>query len=404
MATVLDLRRIEDPRDSVHRTVEALARGHVVGIPTETVYGLAADALNPAAVKRLVEIKGRSASMPLAIAVRGEQAIEDFVCHWSALSQRLARRCMPGPITLVLPCDDPMSIASRLPMSTREMLLGEHGCIGFRVVAHPVIAQLHDYLRGPLVLTSANLTGQPPATRGQEVFLQFGESVPLVLDDGPTRYGGASTVVRVIGNRYEILRHGAIESAAMTEFAKPMIALVCTGNTCRSPMAEVILKDLLRKAGGGLESVLVISAGVAASDGCMASQQAVDVMESRGLDLNEHQSQALSDAVMERADLILTMTRGHRAAILTAWPDRVNQVRTLRRDGGDIADPVGSSVEVYEQCANQIERELSAWIESLRADFLPVEQISSPVSEHDEIQSDPHSANGDGKSDAQEPH
>jgi tRNA threonylcarbamoyl adenosine modification protein (Sua5/YciO/YrdC/YwlC family) len=403
MATVLDLRRIEDPRDSVHRTVEALARGHVVGIPTETVYGLAADALNPAAVKRLVDIKGRSASMPLAIAVRGEQAIEDFVCHWTALSRRLARRCMPGPITLVLPCEDPMSIASRLPTSTKEMLIGEFGCIGFRVVAHPVIAQLHDYLRGPLVLTSANLTGQPPATRGQEVFLQFGESVPLVLDDGPTRYGGASTVVRVIDNRYEILRHGAIESAAMTEFAKPIIALVCTGNTCRSPMAEVILKDLLRKAGGGLESVVVLSAGIAASEGCMASQQAVEVMEARGLDLNEHQSRPLSDAIMDRADLILTMTRGHRNAILTAWPDRAAQVRTLRRDGGDIADPVGSSVEVYEQCADQIARELTAWIESLETDFLPVENPSAKLSENVDRHSDPHSTNGDGKSESQEP-
>lgn len=403
MATVLDLRRIEDPRDSVHRTVEALARGHVVGIPTETVYGLAADALNPAAVQRLVAIKGRSASMPLAIAVRGEQAIEDFVCHWTALARRFARRCMPGPITLVLPCGDPMSIASRLPASTREMLLGKHDCIGFRVVAHPVICQLHEYLRGPLVLTSANLSGQPPATRGQEVFSQFGEAVPLVLDDGPTRYGGASTVVRVIDNRYEILRQGAIENAAMKEFAKPMIALVCTGNTCRSPMAETILKDLLRKAGGGLESVIVLSAGVAANEGSMASQQAVEVMEARGLDLNDHLSRPLSDAIVDRADLILTMTRGHRAAILAAWPDRAEQVRTLRRDGGDIADPVGSSVEVYEQCASQIERELTAWIESLRADFLPVEQPSSELFDHDAIHGDNHTSNGDGKTDSQEP-
>ncbi|MGV3482980.1 MAG: protein tyrosine phosphatase, partial [Planctomycetaceae bacterium] len=195
---------------------------------------------------------------------------------------------------------------------------------------------------------------------------------PLVLDDGPTRYGDASTVVRVIDNRYEVLRQGAIENAAMTEFAKPMIALVCTGNTCRSPMAEAILKDLLAKAGGGLESVHVISAGLAAGEGAMATPQAVDVMEARGLDLSGHASRSLSDAIIQRADIILTMTRSHRAAILAAWPDRADQVRTLRRDGGDIADPVGSSVEVYQDCAEQLERELAGFIESLPPDFLPV--------------------------------
>jgi len=373
MATVLDLRRIEDTRDFVHRTVEAIARGWVVAIPTETVYGLAVDALNPAAVKQLIDLKGREASVPLAISVRGEQAIEDFVCEWTPLARRLARRCMPGPLTLVVPCGCELSIATRLPLTIQETLYGELDCIGFRVVSHPIIMQLHEYLRGPLVLTSANLSGHPPATRGQDVVAQFGDSVPLVLDDGPTRYGGASTVVRVIDNRYEILRHGAIEAAAMTEFAKPMVVLVCTGNTCRSPMAEAILKDLLAKKGNGLETVTVMSAGVAASDGAMASTQAVDVMEQRGLDLNNHQSRPLSDAVVDRADIILTMTRGHRAAILAAWPDRIDQVHTLRRDGGDIADPVGSPRDVYQQCADQIERELMAWIAGLPPEFLPVE-------------------------------
>ncbi len=386
MATVLDLRRIDDPRDSVHRTVEALARGYVVGIPTETVYGLAADALNPAAVKRLVELKGRSASAPLALAVRSTQVIEDFVCHWSPLGRRLARRCMPGPITLVVPCDNPHSIVSRLPAEIQALVVGNQACVGFRVVSHPVICHLHDYLRGPLVMTSANLSGQPAATNGSDVVAQFGATLPLILDDGPTRYGGASSVVRVIDNRFEILRHGAIESAAMNEFSKPMIALVCTGNTCRSPMAEAILKKLLAKAGGGLESVVVMSAGVAAADGAMASPQAIEVMDDRGIDISEHSSRPLSDGVMDRADLILTMTRGHRASILAAWPDRADQVRTLRRDGGDIADPVGSPVDVYVMCADQIERELQAWIEGLPEDFLPQEttSIDADIRPHDD--------------------
>ena len=74
---------------------------------------------------------------------------------------------------------------------------------------------------------------------------------------------------------------------------------------------------------------------------------------------------------MNVADLVLTMTRGHRAAILAAWPNMQDRVHTLRRDGGDISDPVGMPVEVYESCAEQIDRELASWIESLDDDFFP---------------------------------
>jgi len=371
MATVLDLRRTDDPRDSVHRTVESLAKGHVVAIPTETVYGMAADALNPVAVERLAAIKGRSPQSPLVLAMRSSDEILDYVCTWSPLAQRLARRCMPGPLTLVTPCGGDDSLVSRLPESVRRWIIGDSGCVGFRVVDHPVIVQLHQYLRGPLVLTSANLTGKNPLTLGDEVVEQFGEILPLILNDGPTRYGGASTVVRVIGNQYEILRHGAIEAAAMNDFAKPLIVLVCTGNTCRSPMAEGLLKHKLANAGHAWSGVNVISAGVAASEGAMASQQAVDVMEAKGIDIACHESRPLSDAVMHRADIVLTMTRGHRAAILAAWPEMSDRVFTLRPDGGDIADPVGGSVELYEQCARQIEESLDSWFVRLADTFLP---------------------------------
>jgi tRNA threonylcarbamoyl adenosine modification protein (Sua5/YciO/YrdC/YwlC family) len=371
MATVLDLRRTDDPRDSVHRTVESLAKGHVVAIPTETVYGLAADALNPVAVARLAAIKGRSPQSPLVLAMRSSDEILDYVCTWSSLAQRLARRCMPGPLTLVTPCGGDDSLVSRLPDPVRRWIIGDSQCVGFRVVDHPVIVQLHQYLRGPLVLTSANLTKKNPLTLGDEVVEQFGETLPLILNDGPTRYGGASTVVRVIGNQYEILRHGAIEAAAMNDFAKPLIVLVCTGNTCRSPMAEGLLKHKLANAGQAWSGVNVLSAGVAASEGAMASQEAVDVMDAKGIDIACHESRPLSDAIMHRADIVLTMTRGHRAAILAAWPEMSDRVFTLRPDGGDIADPVGGSVELYEQCARQIEESLDSWFSRLSDTFLP---------------------------------
>lgn len=370
MVKILDLQTTEDPRDIIHRTVQALVEGQVVGVPTETVYGLAAHALSESAVDRLCEIKQRSEA-PLAVSVASREAAADFFCDYSPLARRLAHRCWPGPLTLVVPCCHPHSATHQLPEGVRKRIIGDHDCVGFRVVDHRVVTHIHRFLAAPLVLTSANLSGHPAPTTAGPIVAQLGDELPLLLDDGPTRYGGASTVARVLGNELEVLREGAIEKAAMNQFIKPVIALVCTGNTCRSPMAETLLREQLRAKLGREDAVRVLSAGVAASSGCGASPQAVEVMGNRGLDLTGHSSRPLDDAVINVADLVLTMTRGHRDAILAAWPDMHDRVFTLRRDGGDITDPVGMPVEVYHECADQIDRELAGWLDALDDDFFP---------------------------------
>ncbi|MFK8113198.1 MAG: L-threonylcarbamoyladenylate synthase [Rubripirellula sp.] len=371
MANILDLQASDDPRDIIHRSVQAIVEGNVVGVPTETVYGLVADALSEKAVNQLCELKGRDIHEPLAISVSSREAAADFFCHLSPLARRLSYRCWPGPLTLVVPCDPAQSAASQLPASVQERITGEHQCIGFRVVDHRVLASIHRFLSGPLILTSANRSGLPAPTTASGVNEQLGDTLPLLLDDGPTRYGGASTVARVTGNHLEILREGAIERAAMNQFVKPVIVVVCTGNTCRSPMAETLLRDQLSKKLGAEDAVRVISAGVAAGAGIGASPQAVEVMGKRDLDLTGHSSRPLDESVMNVADLVLTMTRGHRAAILAAWPDLHDRVFTLRRDGGDISDPVGMPVDVYQSCADQIDGELAAWLDALDDDFFP---------------------------------
>lgn len=372
MATVLDLRRTDDPRDIVHRTVESLARGQLVAIPTETVYGLAADALNAAAVERLASIKNQPNDQPMVLAVRGPNEILDFVSNWSPLARRLATRCLPGPLTLVLPVTGPDALIHRLPVGVKKQIIGDRNCVGFRVVDHPVVSQLQQFLRGPLVITAASLVGSKYATCGEPVARDFGSDVALILDDGPTRYGGASTVVRVLDGKYEIIRHGAIEASAMSDFAKPLILLVCTGNTCRSPMAEALLRQSLAKSGDQGDNIDVLSAGVAACEGAKASPQAVRVMQDRGLDISGHESRPLNDAIVGRADLVLTLTRGHRAAILAAWPEMEGRVFTIRTDGGDVSDPIGGSVELYDECARQISDALDDWLPRLRTEFLGI--------------------------------
>lgn len=371
MTKVFDLRQTDDPRDIVHRTVQALTEGQVVGVPTDTVYGIAAHALDPQAIEKITEIKGTLDS-PLAISVRSRQAAEDFFCDASPLVRRLSHRCWPGPLTLVTPCTEPHSAAEQLPPAVRQGITAPgDGGIGFRVVQHRILESIHRYMAAPLILTAANRSGQPVQTVCQGVLDQLSGRLPLLLDDGPTRYGGSSTVIRVVGNRWEILREGVIERAAMNQFIKPVVVMVCTGNTCRSPMAETLMRELLRKKLGREDAVRVLSAGVAAASGGSASQQSIEVMGERSLDLTGHCSQPLGDEIMNVADLVLTMTRSHRAAILAAWPDMHDRVFTLRSDGGDISDPIGMPVDAYRQCADQMQLELEKWVERLEDDFFP---------------------------------
>ena len=167
MPNILDLRATNDPRDIVHRTVQALVEGNVVGLPTDTVYGLAANALSDRAVDSLCELKGRDQNVPLAISVGSREAADDFMCQLSPLARRLTYRCWPGPLTLVAPCDSPHSALTQLPEGVRKRITGDFGCVGFRVVDHRVLSHLHRLLSGPLVLTSANLSGQEAPTTAQ---------------------------------------------------------------------------------------------------------------------------------------------------------------------------------------------------------------------------------------------
>jgi protein-tyrosine phosphatase len=367
-AVILDLKSSEDPRDVVHQAVEALAAGKIIAIPTETVYGLAASALHPEAVQRLLEIKGRSPDKPLAFAIKSSDDALDYVPNMSCIARRIARRSWPGPITLVLDTDHPDSVIHRLDPSVREATIPE-GTVGLRVPDHELTLQIMRLCAGPIVLTSANLSGDAPAINGAEVQEKVGEHIDLILDDGPVKFGQASSVVRIKDNEFEVLRTGLVDEATIEKLTHFIALVVCTGNTCRSPMGEGLLAQrIAERLGvpmGSLEEkgVTVMSAGIAAMPGAPAADQAVEVMRQVGVDISNHQSQPITGRLAKFADVILTMTNGHRQALISHWPMLETRTKTIRRDGGDIGDPIGRPISVYSSTADQIDQQLSEWVQ-----------------------------------------
>jgi protein-tyrosine phosphatase len=159
--------------------------------------------------------------------------------------------------------------------------------------------------------------------------------------------------------------------------ASLVVVTVCTGNTCRSPMAAILLrKRLAEKLGcpiGELEDrgVVVASAGLNAYGGGPAAPEAVQLMADQGLDLADHVSQPLSDRLARHADIIFTMTRSHREMLLAQWPEAASRTQLLSPEGRDVADPIGGSREVYSACARQIDDALRRQLERLDLHAVP---------------------------------
>jgi L-threonylcarbamoyladenylate synthase len=178
---------------------DALASGQVIGLPTDTVYGLGVAPLVPGATERVFEVKRRPAGVDLPVLVGDVGQAREWSAAWPDEADRLAGAFWPGALTIVV---------ARRP-GLAAVALGEHaGTVGVRWPDHPVPVELCRQL-GPLAATSANRHGQVPLTTAAEVREVFGEEVPVVIDGG-TCAGTPSTVVECLGDGVRLLRRGRI--------------------------------------------------------------------------------------------------------------------------------------------------------------------------------------------------
>ncbi len=188
--------------EAIAEAARLIAAGEPVAVPTETVYGLAADATNGEAVTRIYEAKGRPGFNPLIVHVFGLEQVEEIAVFDDA-ARALATRYWPGPLTLVLPLRPDARIAGIVSAGLPTIAL--------RVPAHPAMRDLLAATGVPLAAPSANASGRISPTRAEHVLASLGGRIPLIIDGGPTAHGLESTIVAVTRGDVRLLRRGPID-------------------------------------------------------------------------------------------------------------------------------------------------------------------------------------------------
>lgn len=186
---------------AIRAAAEAIRRGELVVFPTETVYGLAADALNEEAVRRVFEAKGRGGGHPLPVQIASAGLLDTAAAAVPENARRLAESFWPGPLTIVLEKNPAIP----------DIVTGGARSVGVRIPDHQVALAFLREVGTPVVATSANLSGRDPAIEACTAIEQIGAAVAVVLDSGPSHIGVASTVIDITSTPARILRTGSID-------------------------------------------------------------------------------------------------------------------------------------------------------------------------------------------------
>ena len=285
---VIDLRRTEDARDVVHRAVQALAEGCCVAFPTETDYVIAASGRRDDAANRLASIVVPRAGEPvLSLALKSADEAIDWAPRISPTGRRLARRCWPGPVSMLVPDNHPESLVHRLPEASRACVVGD-GRLRLRVPGHPLLADCMRMLPGPVMLAEPESNGSLAVTAA-DIVSRAGSVVTLIIDDGRTQYAQPPSTIELGDRGFRVVRPGVIGEEALRRLSSLMVLFVCTGNTCRSPMAEALFRVMAAERLGcepdeiDRHGVVVASAGLAAWGGGPASTNAAAPARSTGI-------------------------------------------------------------------------------------------------------------------------
>jgi protein-tyrosine phosphatase len=353
---VLQILQAPDYAQEILRGVDLLNSGKLLILPTETSYAVAGILTNSAARAALNEIRQSPAPKPFTLHVARPADAMQYLGEVNELGRRMMRKLWPGPIGLQfdVPESRRKEVSKRLDVPVEEIY--DRETITLRCPDHPVFFDLVSQLSDPVALTA------PPGGRQRvaDIDPAILDRVDMVLDAGESRFSKPSTLVKGKEDSYEVVRDGVYDRRIIERLLKTTILFICSGNTCRSPMAETIARHFLAEKLGTTpedlekKGIFVTSAGAFALPGARATPQGVEALSGLGMDLSRHRSRPLTVELIHQADVIYAMGAGHVRAVTALVPSAADKTFPLDPDQ-DIEDPIGGDVDLYVDVAKLLQ-------------------------------------------------
>ena len=340
--------------------VRALKAGQLVGLACESCYFVVADPDNKKALAKLQQLIGPKPRLPIvtAHAVTGQP--EKVLANGSMLARRLARRVWPGPVVISTATEKKGALVPHYAPNSGSAKM------------------LIETMGKPLAFGTPHGKEKLPPVNTAELIEQAGENISIVLEAGPAPYANLPTMIEITGNQYRIPLVGVVPADFLAAQTAWYGVFVCTGNTCRSPLAEELCKKLVAtKLGCEIDElekrgIRISSMGLSAMPGNTATAEALIVAREFKVDLSGHRSRPMAPELLKLADSVIAMTAIHRDAIVSLHPNLAGATKLLCGTA-DLADPIGSDLEVYRTCAKTIQKHLDKLVSDVLANGAPTQ-------------------------------